>query len=79
MVAGLKLRILAQYIIGMYGMYVLARSQGMTAKGSLLSSSVFMLNGAYASNVVVGHTTFLSVVYIPWALHYFLRGIGEHK
>lgn len=78
-IPGLKVRILIQYIIGMYGMYILSRSLGMTTNGSLLSSSVFMLNGAYASNIVVGHTTFLPVVYIPWAFHYLLRGIEDIK
>ena len=78
-VKGIKLEIFLHLIIGLLGMYLLARHYKMDAFTAWLPAFVFMLNSMYVLNLTVGMTWFLSVAYMPWAFLYYLKGFEHWK
>ncbi len=78
-VKGIKLDIFLHLIIGLLGMYLLARHYKMDKLTAALPACVYMLNSMYVLNLTVGMTWFLSVVYLPWAFLCYLKGFEQWK
>ena len=78
-VKGIKLAIFLHLIIGLLGMYLLARHYKLDALTASLPACVYMLSSMYALNLTVGMTWFLSVVYLPWAFLCYLKGFKKWK
>lgn len=78
-VKGIKLEIFLHLIIGLLGMYLLARYYKMDTLTASLPACIYMLNSMYALNLTVGMTWFLSVVYLPWAFLCYLKGFEQWK
>jgi len=78
-VKGIKLDIFLHLIIGLLGMYLLARHYKMDELTAALPACVYMLNSMYVLNITVGMTWFLSVVYLPWAFLCYLKGFEQWK
>ena len=71
-VVGSKLEIILYLIIGLLGMYALARHYRMDAWTAALPAFVYMFSGMYALNLAAGMTWFLSVAYLPWVYLLYL-------
>ncbi len=78
-VKGIKLEILVHFIIGLLGMYLLARHYKMDALTASLPAFVYMLSSMFALSLTVGLTWFLSVAYLPWAFLFYLMGFEKWK
>lgn len=78
-VKGIKLAIFLHLIIGLLGMYLLARHYKLDTLTASLPACVYMLSSMYALNLTVGMTWFLSVVYLPWAFLCYLKGFKKWK
>lgn len=78
-VRGLKIDILLHLIVGMLGVYWLARHYGLDSPCAIISSSVFMLSGMFASNLTTGIVWFLTVAYLPWAFLFYLKAFDDLK
>ncbi len=72
-VIGLKIDIWLHAVIGLLGMYLLARHYRLGRAAALVSTFVFNLSSIYALNLTVGMTWFMAVAYLPWAFLFFLR------
>jgi len=78
-VKGIKLEIPLHLIIGLLGMYLLARRYKMGVWTAALPAFVYMLSSMYALNLSVGMTWFLSVAYLPWAFLFYLLGFERYR
>lgn len=76
-VIGIKLEIWAHLVVGLLGIYALARYYQLNRPASLLAAFVFMLSSMYALTLSVGMTWYLSVVYLPWAFLFYLKAWGN--
>ncbi|MBI2574327.1 YfhO family protein [Candidatus Woesearchaeota archaeon] len=72
-VAGLKLEALVYLVLGLFGMFLLARKLGAKILPSYFAAAVFMLSSWYSARVVVGHTTFFPFALMPWAVLFYLH------
>lgn len=78
-VKGIKLDIWLHLVIGMMGMYRLARHFKLGKIASYLPSFVYILSSMYALNLTVGMTWFLSVAYLPWAFLFYLKSFQKFR
>ncbi len=78
-IKGIKLDIFLHLIIGLLGMYILARYYKMDTLTASLPAGIYMLSSMYVLNLTVGMTWFLSVVYLPWAFLCYLKGFEQWK
>ena len=76
---GIKIEIWLCLVIGIMGVYLLARYLRMEIIPSYLSAIVYMMSGLYVLNLCVGVPWIMSMVYIPWAFMYFLRGFDNWR
>ena len=72
-VLGMKLKILAHHWLGLVGTYWLGRQVGLSRYAGLLAAGAFMLSTWYSLHLFVGHTQFLSMVFVPWVLAFIHR------
>src|SRR5262249_6909021 len=61
-------------LIGLGGVYVLARGHGIGRQGSFLAASIYMLSSMLAVSVAPGMPMFLCAAFIPWVLHGYRKG-----
>src|SRR3989338_8620700 len=78
-VLGLKIQIVIHLMIGLLGMYLLAKYLKLSPHASYLASFVFMLNSHYALHLTEGHTEWLVMAFIPWIFMYLLKGLEEPR
>ncbi len=78
-VAGLKLEIVAYLILGMAGMWLLARQLDAKGPAAYLAPIIFMLSSWYPLHVQAGHTTFFSFGLVPWALLFYIKALKKWK
>lgn len=67
-VAGLKLEVLLHLLIGLTGVYALARHWRVDEIGSIAAAFVFVFNSSFAIHLTVGHVWALSFAWLPWLL-----------
>ncbi len=72
-VAGLKIEALAFLVLGLFGMFLLARKMGIKVIPAYVSAVAFMLGSWFSARVLVGHTTFFPFALVPWAVFFFLE------
>ncbi len=77
--AGLKVDVALHLLIGLAGMYALARHHRASRLGAALAAVVFRLNAAYAFNLMLGMTWYMTTSYLPWALLGVERGRHEAR
>ena len=78
-IIGLKLLIFIYLIIGLLGMFLLARYLKISLISSYLSAFLFMLSGLYAMHVSVGHTVWMQMALIPYIFLFYLKSLKEIK
>ena len=73
----MKVVVLGHYLLGFAGIHrLLTRAIGLTWRPAVVFlSSMFVLAGAPALHLIVGHTTFLPYFYLPWLLLLWIRAI----
>lgn len=76
-VIGLKLLIFIYLIIGLFGMFLLARFLKVSLVSSYLSAFLFMLSGLYAMHLSVGHTVWMQIAFIPYVFLSYLKSLKE--
>jgi len=75
---GLKVQLLLYFFTGLLGMYVLCKQLKLSDLASIISSFIFMFSSTFALRVIEGHQSYWSIVFIPWAMLFYLR-IQENK
>lgn len=78
-VIGLKLEIWLHILIAMMGMYLLSKKLGLGKYSSYLPPVLFMFSGMYVFHLTVGHTWFMAIAYLPFALLFYLKGMEKIK
>ena len=78
-IIGLKLEIIVHLIIGLFGMFLLSRYLGLNKKSSYLSSFIYMLNSMYVLHLTEGHTSWLTLSFVPWVFLYYLKSIKDTR
>ncbi|MBI3051163.1 hypothetical protein HYY74_01775 [Candidatus Woesearchaeota archaeon] len=73
-VTGLKIELIVYLVLGLFGMFLLARKLGTKALPAYLAAGLFMFSSWFTARVAVGHTTFLPFALLPWAVLFFLEG-----
>ncbi|MBU0692014.1 hypothetical protein KKH18_09405 [bacterium] len=74
---GLKLGVALFVLIGVTGMYRLARHWGASAAGACLSGLIYGCSGWFAQHVGGGHWGFAAVSLYPWIALFFLKGLDR--
>ena len=74
---GLKLLILIYLIIGLFGMFLLARELKISLFSSYLAAFLFMLSGLYAMHLSVGHTVWMQLALIPYVFLFYLMSLEK--
>jgi hypothetical protein len=77
-VVGLKIDLLILYFVGMLGMFLLMRYYKASTLPALLSSAMFGMTSYFALRLVEGHTTFWSIMFIPYAFLFLLKSFKQH-
>ncbi|MBI4767757.1 MAG: hypothetical protein HY787_24705 [Deltaproteobacteria bacterium] len=70
-VVGLKIEIFLHIVLGLVGMYLLARYYSLDPLIAWLPPLLFMLSTMFTLNLTVGMTWFLSVAYLPWIFLFY--------
>ncbi|MFH1492843.1 MAG: tetratricopeptide repeat protein [Candidatus Omnitrophota bacterium] len=78
-IRGIKIEIWLHLVIGMFGVFRLARYYRQSQAAAVLSSFVFMLSSMYALSITAGMSTFLTIAFIPWAILYYLESFSNLK
>ena len=78
-VIGLKLLIIIYLIIGLLGMFLLARHLKISLISSYLTAFLFMLSGLYAMRVSIGHTVWMQVALMPYVFLFYLKSLENTR
>lgn len=78
-VIGLKLEIFIHLVVGLWGMYRLARFLSMERIAAYFSAIVFMLNSMYALHLTEGHTEWLVMAFVPWFFLYLMKSFKDTR
>lgn len=78
-IIGIKILIFLHSLIGLFGVYYLARHYKLNKSASCISSFVYMLSSMYSLPVTAGMTTFMLMAYIPWIFLYYLKSFSNIK
>jgi len=78
-IAGLKLQIIIHLFLGLLGMFSLAQYFKMDKTSSYLSSFTFMLCSIFPLHLTEGHTSWLTISFIPWIFLFYLKSFADKK
>ena len=78
-VRGLKIEVFLNLVIGMSGMYALARGYGLSGAAAVLPPVVYMLSTMYSLILASGATNFLSIAWLPWTVWAFVRSFDRPR
>lgn len=78
-VIGLKIQIFLHLIIGMFGMWLLAKYFKLAKYSSYFPPIIFMLSSWFVSRMFVGHTLYLSFTLLPYVLFFYLKSLKNFK
>jgi len=78
-VVGFHLEIILHLAIAWGGGYVLARSYGISPLASTLCGSIFAGSSWFSLHLAVGHSIFMSSVYLPWIVALLGHSFSERS
>jgi hypothetical protein len=78
-VRGIKISILAHAFLGMFGFFLLSKQLKIKGISSYLPSIIFMLSGTYPVHIMVGHSTWQAMAWLPYVFLFYLRSMTEKK
>jgi hypothetical protein len=76
---GMKLQIIAWYIIGMMGMYLLGRHLNMGICARYLMAFAFMLSSIYSVHITQSHPQWHSLPLLPWTFLFYLKSLKDKR
>jgi hypothetical protein len=76
---GMHLEIIGHLAIGFGGAYFLARVVNIGKLGALSCGATFAGSSWYYIHMAPGHSVFLCIMYVPWAVAFFWLGWRERK
>ena len=76
---GLKLEIIIHLLIGLLGMYFLARYKKISLEGSILASVVYMFSTVFPLQVLSGTTEWMSMAILPFIILFLLKSFSDKK
>lgn len=76
-VPGIKLLIIFLSIIGIGGMYRLARAFSLNVAPAIFSSFIFMFNSMFSLSIASGMLNFLTIALIPWIFLCFIKSLND--
>jgi hypothetical protein len=76
-VIGLKIEVLVHLIVGLFGMFRLSMSRGLSGTSSFLSAIIFMLSSIYALHITEGHASWFPMAFVPWVFLYYFKSIDS--
>lgn len=76
-VTGLKILIPVYLMIGLFGMFLLARHLNISLISSYLSAFLFMLSGMYAVHLSVGHAIWVQMALMPFIFLFYLKSLSQ--
>ncbi len=68
---GLKLQVIAAYLIGFWGMHRLSRMLGISYWGALVPPAAYMLSSYMALHFAAGHISFHYFCAFPWLVYFY--------
>jgi hypothetical protein len=78
-VVGLKITVVVYLIIGMFGMFLLARYLGLEFPSSYLAAFIYMLNAIYPMHVTAGLVGEFTMAFMPLIFLFYLKGFQNKK
>jgi hypothetical protein len=72
--AGLKIAVWLHTFLGMWGMWLLSGYMGVKGPSRLVTSVIFMFNGAWVLHLTEGHINWLSSALLPFLFMAYLKG-----
>jgi hypothetical protein len=72
---GLKIQVLAIYLIGMIGFYKLARKLGISYYGAFIPPLVYMLSSYLTLHFSAGHIPFHYFAFLPWLVFFYKKSL----
>jgi hypothetical protein len=77
-VYSMKIQIIAWYIAGMTGMYLLGRHFKLGVLSSCIMAYVFMLSSIFSNNTTDGYIVGRTMMFMPWAFLFYLKSIKSN-
>ena len=78
-VQGLKLEILFHFIIGLYGMFLISKHFKLGKISSYLPPIIYIFSSWFTLRMLVGHTIYMPMAFIPYIFLFYLKGLKEIK
>ena len=78
-VFGAKLLVIIHLIIGLWGMFLLARYYNIGKVSSWLVSFIYMLSSVYFLHLTEGHFGWLTMAFVPWFFLTCLKSLKDSK
>lgn len=76
-VAGLKIQIFVHMLLGMFGMFLLSKQLKLKPISCYLPPFIFMLSSWFMMHILVGHTLYLTMAYLPFIFLFYLKSIKK--
>lgn len=76
-VIGLKVLSFLYFLLGTFGMYLLAKEFQMSRYASYFPPMIFMFSSWYVVHTHVGHTLYFTFSFLPYAFLFFKRSIND--
>lgn len=78
-VVGVKLIIVFYAVMGVLGMYLLARVLGMGRIASLAPAIIFIMSSWFALRISEGHSSFLPFALLPYVAAFYIKSFNERN
>lgn len=70
---GIKLAILAHYVLGFLGAYLLVHQLTLKPLAALFGAFFFAFNSGFAAHIYAGHLHWIGLFYAPWIFYFLFR------
>ena len=78
-IIGLKMLVFLHLVVGMFGMFLLAKYFRLEKYSSYLPPIIFFFSSWFASRIIVGHTLYLTLAFLPYVFLYFLKSLKKQQ
>jgi len=78
-VPGIKIQIVASFIIGLFGMFLLSKYFKFGAFSSYLPAIIYIFSSWFTLRMLAGHSIYITMAFIPYLLLFFLKSLKKIK
>ncbi|MCX6695855.1 MAG: hypothetical protein NTU61_06125 [Candidatus Altiarchaeota archaeon] len=78
-IVGTKMNLMFHLFAGMLGCFLVARKLGLKGIPSYIPSFVYMMSGAFASNIAIGHYAHMTMAWIPYVMLFYMKSLDNLK